>query len=158
MAFSGAFGTLDFRGEILEVYRAQVQIPEFVNRLRDLAVKWGAPVAVEAVAGFKAVPQMLRNLDKTLKVVEAPALGDKFTRALPCSAAWNDGRISVPQNTKQYPWASDFLTEVEKFTGVKDAHDDQVDAMAHCFNAAQMLIPAIVKKDQIPRRSNLPFG
>lgn len=158
MAFSGEFNTVNFRGDILEVYRAQVQIPEFVARLRDLAIKWGAPIAVEAVAGFKAVPQMLRNLDKRLRIVEAPALGDKFTRALPVSAAWNDpmgGRIRVPH---QADWLSDFLSEVEKFTGVKDAHDDQVDAMAHCYNSAQMLIPQIITRPQVPIPSNLPFG
>ncbi len=158
MAVSGEFNTLDFRADILEVYRKQVQIPEFVARLRDLAVKWGAPIAVEAVAGFKAVPQMLRNLDKRLRVIEAPALGDKFTRALPCSAAWNDpvgGRVRVPQ---QADWLNDFLAEVEKFTGVKDAKDDQVDAMAHAYNAAQMLVPTIVNKPVIPIRSGLPFS
>lgn len=158
MAVSGEFNTLDFRGDILEVYRKQVQIPEFVARLRDLAVKWGAPIAVEAVAGFKAVPQMLRNLDKRLRVIEAPALGDKFTRALPVSAAWNDpegGRIRVPQ---QADWLNDFLNEVEKFTGVKDAKDDQVDALAHAYNAAQMLVPTIVHKQPQAIKSGLPFG
>jgi predicted phage terminase large subunit-like protein len=155
MAFTGQFGTLDFRGDVLEVWRAQVQIPEFVARLRDLAVKWGAPVAVESVAGFKAVPQMLRNLDPKLRVVEAPALGDKFTRALPVAACWNDGRVRLPNTA---PWLSDFLSEIEKFTGVKDAHDDQVDALAHCFNAAQMIIPTIVIKPVVPIKSGLPFG
>lgn len=155
MAFTGEFNTLGFRGDILEVYRDQVEIPKFVARLRDLALKWGAAIAVEAVGGFKAVPQMLRNLDKRLRVVEAPALGDKFTRALPVAAAWNDGRIRIPH---QSDWVSDFLAEVEKFTGVKDRHDDQVDAMAHCYNSAQMLIPQIVTRTQVPIPSNLPFG
>lgn len=158
MACTGQFGTLDFKADILEVYRKQVQIPEFVARLRDLSVKWGAPIAVEAVAGFKAVPQMLRNLDPKLKVVEAPALGDKFTRALPASAAWNDGRIRVPNDTRNNTWVPDFLTEVEKFTGVKDAKDDQVDALAHAFNAAQTLVPTIQALPKTIRRSGLPFG
>lgn len=155
MAVSGEFNTLDFRGDILEVYRKQVEIPEFVARLRDLAVKWGAPIAVESVAGFKAVPQMLRNLDKRLHVIEAPALGDKFTRALPASAAWNDGRIRVPG---QSDWVQDFLSEIEKFTGVKDAKDDQVDALAHAYNSAQMIVPQVVYKTPQPIKSGLPFG
>jgi predicted phage terminase large subunit-like protein len=155
MAVSGEFNTLDFRGDILEVYRKQVEIPEFVARLRDLAVKWGAPIAVESVAGFKAVPQMLRNLDKRLHVIDSPALGDKFTRALPVSAAWNDRRIRVPG---EGDWIQDFLNEVEKFTGVKDAHDDQVDALAHAYNCAQMIMPQVVYKTPVPIRSGLPFG
>jgi predicted phage terminase large subunit-like protein len=158
MAFQGEWNTLDFKGDILEVYRKQVTIPEFVARLRDLSVKWGAPIAVEAVAGFKAVPQMLRNLDKTLKIIEAPALGDKFTRALPVSAAWNDGRVRVPSNVQDNTWLHDFLSEVEMFTGIKDRHDDQVDAMAHCYNAAQMVIPQVVYKTPALIKSGLPFG
>src|SRR5204862_133625 len=118
----------------------------------------GAPIAVEAVGGFKAVPQMLRNLDKRLHVIEAPTLGDKFTRALPVSAAWNDpdgGRVRVPQEAD---WLNDFLNEVEKFTGVKDAKDDQVDALAHAYNAAQTLMPTVVFKTPVAKRSLLPFG
>lgn len=158
LAVTGEFNTLDFRADILEVYRKQVQIPEFVARLRDLALKWGAPIAVESVAGFKAVPQMLRNLDKRLKIMEAPVLGDKFTRSLPVSAAWNDpagGRVRVPQ---QADWLNDFLNEIEKFTGVKDAHDDQVDALAHAYNAAQMIMPQIVHNIPVGIKSGLPFG
>lgn len=158
LAVSGEFNTLDFRADILEVYRKQVQIPEFVARLADLANKWGAPICVESVAGFKAVPQMLRNLDKRLKVLEAPALGDKFTRALPVSAAWNDpvgGRVRVP---RQADWLQDFLNEIEKFTGVKDAHDDQVDALAHAYNGAQMIMPNLTVKTPVAIKSGLPFG
>jgi predicted phage terminase large subunit-like protein len=155
MAVSGEFNTLDFRADILEVYRGQVEIPTFVARLRDLAVKWGAPIAVEAVAGFKAIPQMLKNLDKRLRIIEAPALGDKFTRALPASACWNDGRLRVPHNAD---WVNDFLAEVEKFTGVKDAKDDQVDALAHAYNCAQMLMPQMKNNTPKAIRSGLPFG
>lgn len=158
MAFQGEWNTLDFKGDILEIYRKQVTIPEFVARLRDLSVKWGAPIAVESVAGFKAVPQMLRNLDKKLKVIEAPALGDKFTRSLPVSAAWNDGRVRVPENIRDNPWLHDFLGEVEVFTGIRDRHDDQIDAMAHCYNAAQMIIPQVVNRPIVPIKSQLPFG
>lgn len=158
VAFTGNFGTLNFRGDILEVFKAQITVPEFVSRLRDLSVKWGAPIAVESVAGFKAVPQMLRNLDPKLKVIEAPALGDKFTRALPASACWNDGRLRIPKNPHEYPWLSDFLTEIEKFTGVKDAKDDQVDALAHAFNAAQMLVPYVQERKPLSRPSGLPYG
>lgn len=158
MAFQGEWNTLDFKADILEVYRKQVTIPEFVARLRDLAVKWGAPIVVESVAGFKAVPQMLRNMDKKLTIIDAPATGDKFTRSLPVSAAWNDGRVRIPQNIRDNTWVHDFLAEIEVFTGIKDRHYDQVDAMAHCYNAAQTVIPQITRKPVVPIRSGLPFG
>lgn len=155
MAFSGTWNSLDFRADILDLWKGQVEIPKFVEVLRDMAAKWHCPIAVEAVAGFKAVPQMLRNLDKKLQVIEAPALGDKFTRALPVSAAWNDGRVRVPHAA---PWVYDFLGEIEKFTGVKDARDDQVDALAHAYNSAQMLVPQVISRPIVPKKSNLPFG
>lgn len=149
---------LGFRGDVLEVWRGQVTVPEFAKRLRDMGVKWGAPIAVEAVGGFKAVPQMLAQLDKSLKIIEAPVRGDKFTRALPVSAAWNYGRIRIPENTRNATWVPDFLSEIEKFTGVKDAHDDMVDALAHAYNAAQTMMPSIRVLPQVHRPSNLPFG
>lgn len=159
MAVSGQFGTVDFKADVLEVYRKQVSVPEFVSRLRDLSVKWGAPLAVECVGGFKAVPDMLKRLDPRLRVIEAPMMtSDKFTRSLPVSAAWNDGRVRIPEDPTEHPWLSDFLTEVEKFTGVKDAKDDQVDALAHAFNAAQTLVPTVQAPPQTVRRSLLPFG
>lgn len=158
LACKGTFGTLSFQADVLEVYRRQVTVPEFVARLNDLCIKWGAPVAVEAVGGFKAIPQMLRNLNPKLRVIEAPALGDKFTRSLPASAAWNDGRIRIPSDVRNNEWVPDFLNEVEKFTGVKDAKDDQVDALAHAFNAAQTLIPIIQTPRDLRVKSGLPFG
>jgi predicted phage terminase large subunit-like protein len=158
MGFTGTPGTISFRGDVLDVYRGQVQVPEFVNRLRDLAIKWGAPIAVEAVGGFKAVPQMLHALDKRLRIIEAPVMGDKFTRALPASAAWNDGRIRVPLDARAHPWIHDYLAEVEKFTGVKDAKDDQVDATSHAYNAAVTLVATMAGRSPKAVESNLPFG
>lgn len=159
LACQGKFGTLDFRADVLEVYRKQVSVPEFVSRLRDLGVKWGAPIAVEAVGGFKAVPDMLRRLDPKLKIIEAPLMtSDKFTRSLPVSAAWNDGRVRIPSDIRNNTWVPDFLTEVEKFTGVRDAKDDQIDALAHAFNAAQTLVPTIAEPRKPIIRSGLPFG
>ncbi len=79
---------------------------------------------VEAVGGFKAVPQMLRVQDPNLDVVDITPIGDKFTRALPVAAAWRDGRVRLPGAAS---WLEDFLDEVKIFTGLKDIHDDQVD-------------------------------
>jgi predicted phage terminase large subunit-like protein len=122
------------RARVLEIYRAQVEVPSFVSALQMLSTKYGrAPVFVEAVGGFKAVPQMLKRLDPKLYVREAPVVGDKFQRAQAAAAAWNDGRVEVPMEA---PWLADFLHEMQSFTGVGDAEDDQVDAFSHAFNAA----------------------
>lgn len=60
------------------------------------------------------------------------ATTDKFVRAQPVSAAWNDGKIIVPRDAS---WSADFLDELTSFTGVGDKHDDQVDALASAFSA-----------------------
>lgn len=138
LAVTGEPGTISYRADVLYVWRGQVEIPKFANKLVEMSRHWNAPVVVESQGGFKAVPQMMRLVDKDVKVFEITALGDKFTRALPASAAWNDGRIRVPVAAV---WRKDFLQEVTKFTGVKDAKDDQVDALAHAFNALAQIRP-----------------
>lgn len=139
--------------DILEVHRLQVEIPVLVGYLIELQRKWQAPVGVEAVGGFKGVPQSLRAHDKRLRVLDIQATADKFTRALPAAAAWNDGRIRVPVSA---PWLPDFLGELAVFTGLGDAHDDQVDGLAHLYT----LFDRSLKRR--PRSSNrapgLPFG
>jgi predicted phage terminase large subunit-like protein len=138
LAVTGEPGTISYRADVLDVWRGQVEIPKFAAKLVEMSRHWNAPVVCESQGGFKAVPQMMRLVDKDVIVFEITALGDKFTRALPASAAWNDGRIRVPVFA---PWRKDFLAEVTKFTGVKDAKDDQVDALAHAFNALAQIKP-----------------
>jgi predicted phage terminase large subunit-like protein len=55
-------------------------------------------------------------------------------RAQPVAAAWNQKRILLPEGA---PWLSEFLSEVCGFTGVKDRHDDIVDALAAAYDALQ---------------------
>lgn len=121
--------------DVVEVWRGQVEIPKLVQKLTLIQQKYNAPIVVEAVGGFKAVPQMLKQVNPNIRLLPLKLGGDKFTRALPAAAAWNEGLIRVPQ---QAPWLDDFLFEVTSFTGVKDKHDDQVDALAHAFSALSL--------------------
>lgn len=130
--------------DILEVWRGQVEVPELVKKLHEFQTHWGAPVFVEAVAGFKAVPQMLRQIDPKLRVVDINPTADKFTRSLAVKAAWNDGRVRVPMAGSR-PWVDDFVKEVCKFTGKGDAKDDQVDALAHAFTAIDQRMPSGIR-------------
>jgi len=121
---------------ILRVVRRQATIPIFVADLRALQKYWKALLVVEAAGGFKAVPQMLRHVDPHLRIVEVHPTRDKFTRAQGVAAAWNDGRVFVPTgDSPELEWVDAFMQEVLSFSGVKDPHDDQVDAMAHGWNA-----------------------
>ncbi len=139
MAVTGTPGTRSYQAEILDVYKAQIAIPKFAAKLVELSRHWNAPVACESQGGFKAVPQIMRMIDRDVRVVEIHVSQDKFTRALPVSAAWNDGRVRVPAQGAL--WLKEFLAEVTRFTGVKDARDDQVDALVHAFNALATTAP-----------------
>ncbi len=166
--------------DILDVYRAQVEIPRLVHTLKYYQERYRAPCAIEAVGGFKSVPQMLRQISR-LPIMEIKPTADKFTRALPASAAWNAGRIRLPGRINaqgnlvpdlpgeelnaqgklvSHPgrqWLSVFLDEIHEFTGIADDHDDQVDGLAHLyFMAATAGNRTINKSSEIARY--LPFG
>lgn len=129
--------------DILDVHRIQVEIPRLVYTLKHYCEKWKAAVGIEAVGGFKAVPQTLRTLLKGVPIIDIPAVTDKFTRALPAAAAWNAGRIRLPgvrdalgvlgADIERHPWIEQYLMEMGEFTGIADDHDDQVDATAHLY-------------------------
>lgn len=117
---------------IVDVIRLQVEIPVLVANARRVQLQYRLLVACEAISGFKSVPQTLRSIDPTLRVVDVTTGGkDKFMRAQPLAGAWNDGRVLVPMDA---PWADKLIAEFTRFTGVNDREDDQVDAGAHAFN------------------------
>jgi predicted phage terminase large subunit-like protein len=128
---------------VLDIVRGQWAVPVFVARLAQLQRQWRARLVVEAVAGFKAVPQMLRHLDPSLVITEVRPTTDKFQRAQGLSAAWNAGKVFVPAGEGAGDWVDPLLAEVLSFSGVKDRQDDQVDALAHVWNALTAARPAI---------------
>jgi predicted phage terminase large subunit-like protein len=165
---------------ILDVVRRQVELPELVKLAMPLTEQWpGAPMFVEAVAGFKAVPQSIVAADATIRAHEheklcaaavvngnaAPAMPpprvrvipvyptrDKLLRAQPVAAAYLAGRVLVP---KDAPWAAALIAELRAFTGVGDEHDDQVDALAHLWNglwrsSGGAIIGGILTSDSAP--------
>ncbi len=143
-------------------WRDHLQIPDLAAKLYELQQRyWKAPIAVESVGGFKAVPQMLRKIDARLRVREIRPIGDKFTRAQPVAAAWNAGRVFIPldaeivrrRGAKPCTWADELLGEAALFTGVGDLEDDQIDALAHGYN--ELRNP---QKKRGTSRNLLPFG
>lgn len=125
---------------VVDVIRRQVEAPDFEGTLRLLAGRYpGAPMRwYQGGGGEKGVAQFFRVDGLPLHAPSATA--DKKVRALPVSAAWNGvppdvpGRVLVPASA---PWLADFLSELERFTGIGDDHDDQVDALAAAFDALQ---------------------
>jgi len=96
----------------------------------------GAPLHIEASRDGKAIARTLRQINPRLLLTETPARGDKFVRSQPVATAWNEGRVRVPSSGTAHPWVGPFLETVLRFTGVSDAHDDDVDALAYAWNAA----------------------
>lgn len=166
-------------------WRDHLTIPDLAAKLYELQQRyWKAPIAVEAVGAFKAVPQMLRKIDARLRLREVRPVGDKFTRAQPLAAAWNgmeapegaEGerigqRVFIPLDAQvvrrkgEAParwvsdrgpttWADELINEAAVFTGMNDAEDDQIDALAHGFN--EMRGARIVKRGA--QRNRNPFG
>ncbi len=156
----------DMKIWILHGWRNQVTVPAVVRKLLEISTRyWRAPVAVESVGAFKAVPQMFREIDAVLgrRIREIRPVGDKFMRAQAVAAAWNTGRVFVPSDAdhdwnptlwrfapppaprKLRPgvangitWAHELVHEAINFTGIGDAEDDQIDALSHGWNELHM--------------------
>lgn len=131
--------------DVVDLWRGQVETPALVSKIASVQEHWGAPAFVEAVAGFKAVPQMMRHIHPGLRVVDVQPVGDKFVRSLALKAAWNEGRVRVPMPGTTFPSGGSvdaLVKEICKFTGKGDKTDDQVDALAHAFTAVDQRMPA----------------
>lgn len=116
---------------VLDVVRRQLSAPEFLNVLKELKVKFqGAQMAAYVGGTEKGIVDFMSS--NGVDIDARSATEDKFTRAQPVAAAWNSGRILLPESGA---WIDPFVSEVAAFTGVKDRHDDQVDALASAFNA-----------------------
>jgi predicted phage terminase large subunit-like protein len=111
---------------ILEVIRKQEQAPVFKGRLAGLKARFrSARMRWYASGTEKGVGDFIKQGGVQIEV--EPAVADKFIRAQPFAAAWNGGKVLVPEDA---PWLDDFLAELHAFTGRGDVHDDQVDAGA----------------------------
>lgn len=127
---------------ILDVYRAQVEVPRQARELMAFQRRnFGAKLWVEAVAGFKAVPQLIKDLAPGVLVEGITPKGDKRQRAERFASAWNDGRVLLPKSdphlpgsTATPPWVATYIAELQRFTGKDGGEDDQVDASANGFN------------------------
>jgi predicted phage terminase large subunit-like protein len=131
---------------IVNVHRKQVQAPDFALTLKAIYSQHPASMHWYA-AGMEAAPaQFMRRKGIPLQV--KPPIGDKHIRSQTTAELWNDGRICVPLDHDAHPWLAVFLDEVTSFTGIKDLHDDQVDAMVAGIDAA-----LLGGDDEMPERS-----
>ncbi|GIV82209.1 MAG: hypothetical protein KatS3mg051_1563 [Anaerolineae bacterium] len=126
-----------------DCWRAQVEAPVFARQ----ASADNSPMYIYAHGVERgAVDLFRRDYGLPIVVRDASRAGDKFTRAQRAIAAWNEGRIRVPQSA---PWLEQFLSELAAFTGVGDEHDDQVDALAALWDGISISNDWRVRGEQV---------
>lgn len=134
---------------IYDCIHVQEEVPEVTTILERVQKKYRLWIAVETVAANagRAVSQMLRRSNSKLRIVDVEVGGkDKFTRSIPLSAAWNQGRVYVPMDEE---WADELIEEFKLFTGVDDLHDDIVDAASHGWNLLYREAPKITEENYV---------
>lgn len=120
----------DGRVFVLDVLRKKLEAPELVREVRAFAlVRWRAPaIHIERAGVGLAIVQQARAAG--LPVLEVAVDRDKVSRALPLAAAFEGGKLVLPERA---PWLAELERELLEFPGGR--HDDQVDALAHAWAA-----------------------
>jgi phage terminase large subunit-like protein len=130
----------EMRAHVADVKKDHWTVPQYARELMAFQKKHGGVETwVESVSGFKAVRQILLEIDPDLRISEDFPIGDKFQRAQPASAAWGrtPGLITVPP-AETVEWdVKGFLREVQRFTGVNARKDNQVDCLTGAYNVAR---------------------
>lgn len=128
-------GPMGWTMYVVDVQRKQVEAPAFALTLRAKSSQRPGKFWWYASGTEKGSAQFIKAKGIPLTVMD-PKGRDKYTRAQQTSELWNAGRILVPADSEAHPWADVFADEVTSFTGVKDLHDDQVDALVAAVDAA----------------------
>lgn len=122
--------TEDKKYYIIDVVRKQCSPVDFVDQLARLSKDYGCGNIFWYISGVeKSILPFLKN--NKIHVKAEVTSKDKYTRSIEVSTAWNRGDVYLPKNAR---WLDIFLKEVLVFTGVSDAKDDQVDALAAAYS------------------------
>lgn len=113
---------------VVAAERWQQEITYTKKRILEYAGKYHCRVIIEANGPQKAVYDELKK-DIRGRLKPAELSGDKLARSLALREHWNAGLVQVPDGK-----FADFVLELQEFTGIKDFHDDYVDAAVYAFN------------------------
>ena len=116
---------------VIDWWRGQVDATQFASILKQYQLKYDSPIYTSIGGTERGIVDFLKK-EHNLRILEKPATIDKFSRAQPVSAAWNNGNVLLPENTK---WTNELVHEIANFTGVNDVHDDQVDVLSTLYNS-----------------------
>lgn len=117
---------------VTDAKRVREPMPMFKARLRvvherNTSMRWRWYVATSELGAAS----LFAEGDNGVPVHGEVAKADKFIRAQRYAAAWNAGKILLPEKAH---WLEDFVTEHASFTGVRDRRDDLVDAAVAAFD------------------------
>lgn len=141
---------------VRRVVRKQLRADDFKDVLRMERARYPQARCRAYAAGtetgtvdFMRAPTIVngRMVQRGVDIEMLPPAGNKMVRALPFATAWNDGRVLLPapelieDSPAEYEWVPDFLDVVKSFTGVNDAHDDDVDAGAAAYDVLAQSAP-----------------
>jgi len=129
--------TADERPVILDVYRAQRELPDVQEAIVQNAQMDGVsvPFRLEAEkAGIVQLQFLLRDPRMRSFTLDAKAPeGDKYTRAAPVAARVNAGRVLMVKAA----WNRALLDEIAVFP--QGEHDDQVDALSGAYGMLESM-------------------
>jgi hypothetical protein len=138
----------DGRTYVLDVLREQCQAPQFASKLEALVRQYPKARFFWYAAGTeKASAHFIRSRGGPRINVKSTQ-SDKFTRAQPTAADWNEGLILLPSGRdldcptcmaegdetgrcdehRPPEWLDEYVGEHADFTGADGEQDDQVDA------------------------------
>lgn len=136
---------------VVDVIRKQVEAPDFSLSLKAKATaRPGVQMWWHSSGTEKGSLQFFKRAK--IPIIPKNPGGDPFTRSQEFAAAWNDGRVLVPNPEAAdddgnilFPeaehWLPTFLEELQEFTGIADKHDDQVVAGASAFDSLTHTMP-----------------
>ena len=139
---------------VADVQRKHVAAPSFALTLRTVTSSEPGQMLWYAATSEMGAAQFIAARVPGFKAKQAKV--DKYQRAQPVSEAWNLGRILVPTGDNRPEWVDDFVDELTGFTGVKDAHDDQVDALAAAFDVLHVPSTKKAYSEARARRGQMP--
>lgn len=117
---------------VTDAKRIREPMPQFKARLRvvherNASMRWRWYVMTAELGAAS----LFAEGDNGVPVYGAVAKADKFIRAQRYAAAWNAGKVLLPEKAH---WLEDFVGEHASFTGVNDRRDDLVDAAVAAFD------------------------
>lgn len=112
---------------LLDLDMRRIEGPEIMRSIIALCQKWRTIAWVEENSTSKHLLSFMESQGVPFRTLH-PGAQNKFTRALPASAMWEQGRVFLPESAD---WLAGFEQQLYRFTGTGEGNDDAVDCFAY---------------------------